>query len=197
MLTVYSNFSVLGEKTLDNVGIVKGIPQKSATLENLSNDSITNSKYSSKSPNVEFTSADIRNSLEYKLKVRQNSDGKTQHSSKSLDLSNENLPDLNGMRNSNMNANDYNTIVAVSSNGALNPPPYRNPPSPNINFGQKSTDINLSNLKNNNFGILNSIEGISELLVKNSQYRELLQLIKIQKEKINTQQSELTKVRFA
>lgn len=180
------------------MGIVKGIPQKSVTLDNLSNDNVHNKNISkiNNSANVEFTSAEIRNSLEYKLKVRQNSDGKNQNSSKSLNLSNENLPDLNGSRNLNIDFNNSTvpSLVAVSSNGALNPPPYRNPPSPNINFGQKSTDLNTSNIKNNNFGILNSIEGISELLLKNSQYRELLQLIKIQKEKINTQQSELTKV---
>lgn len=71
----------------------------------------------------------------------------------------------------------------ISSNGALVPPPYRNPPPP------RNSPLSTAFSINNN----NEIVG-GEALFQGAQYTDLVQVIKFQRDKINTQQSELSKV---
>lgn len=128
-------------KPPENVGIVKGIPQILPTLHQYHqsppasshhspNNSIisnenqnTNSNATTPKPN-EFNTADVRDSLDRKTNLfRDNS-------------SNESLIDVYSTRNSH---ELYKTGPPISSNGALVPPPYRDPPPPRVSpLHQKS-----------------------------------------------------------
>lgn len=146
----------------------------------------------------------------------------------------------------------YKNGPPISSNGALAPPPYRNPPSPKTNspllhqynnllIHHQKTDSQSSNTTNNSTklidfsanksfmkelspsptstmnaqnrqaspnihinalsnlqAIVNSATSDKDLLndnqFQNAQYRELLQLIHFQRDKINNQQTDISKV---
>lgn len=114
-----------------------------------------------------------------------------QFPSENSNLSSENLLDLyqsqQRMNNSNYSNSSSSPVTSpVGVSGNLRPPAYRNPPAPKVapvpNQNQKLVDFGPI-FSNNN-----------EILMQNVQYRDLVQLIKYQREKINTQQNDLTKV---
>lgn len=101
--------------------------------------------------------------------------------------SSENLLDLYSQRLNNSNNSNYSNsssspVTSIGVSGSLKPPAYRNPPAP-------KTVIH----SNGNFS---PIFSPNDIPMQNVQYRDLVQLIKYQREKINTQQSDLTKVNF-
>lgn len=101
-----------------------------------------------------------------------------------LDLYN---PRLNNSNYSNSSSSPVTSPTCVSGNLGLKPPAYRNPPAPKQSIqNQKLIDLN-----NGNFS---PIFPSNDVLVQNVQYRDLIQLIKYQREKINVQQNDLTKV---
>ncbi len=141
-----------------------------------------------KTPNSDFSSADVRNSLDNNLKHDSDIVAKRTNF-----IGKDNLMDTFNVRNQNgmeISSNSSATpMIEISSNGALVPPPYRNPPSPTIN--QKVGDTNQS--KNFNYSLAD-INDLNDVIMQNSQYRGLIQLIKYQREKLTTQQLELNKV---
>ncbi|XP_001359542.3 probable serine/threonine-protein kinase cdc7 [Drosophila pseudoobscura] len=122
--------------------------------------------------------------------------------------------------NNNNNINNNNSpelykqttqIPTISANGALVPPPYRDPPPPRnspmcqnqrsnadtISNASSSTnpfhsDYDQHNNNNNNSGSVSMEEG-ETMMFQATQYNDLLQLIKFQREKITAQQMELQK----
>ena len=111
--------------------------------------------------------------------------------------SNEHLLD---QRNYHANVNstssssysNTSTSPIIGTSGSLNPPPYRNPPPPRSSPNHKSIEL----YSNSNHALVNNIaDEINDVFMKNSQYRDLMQLIKYQREKLTTQQSDLTKVK--
>lgn len=202
---------------------------------------------SPKSPTMEFNSADVRSSLDRKTSAFNSSDdGNSQGNSVNSANNSDNATDL------------YKNGPPISSNGALLPPPYRNPPSPktgspllhqqpssgfghlfdhqrtdsqsssttnsskildfgtnnkpqhfvkelspplvtNTSFRQASPNIHINAL-NNLQTVVNSATSDKDLLNDNhfqtAQYRELLQLIHYQREKITSQQADISKVSF-
>lgn len=236
------SFGSHDSKPPENVGIVKGIPQILPTLHQYhqsppassSSSSPTPQPQSHHSPNNsiasqhenpiskatapksnEFNSADVRNSLERKTNLFGDNS------------SNESLIDVYSTRNSH---ELYKTGPPISSNGALVPPPYRDPPPPRVSpLHQKSdsfskmfeykvnnffldfvrlfahskilknklTQFSLSfqdNVNMNTFVSVKDMNDSSETIFQNSQYRDLIQLIQYQREKITSQQADLTKV---
>lgn len=165
------------EKQSENVGIVKGVPQKIADLTSI------NKSVLSISPDSNPGKVEISND-------RKLSHG--QQPTENANLSNENLLDLYNQRLNNSNNSNYSNsssspVTSIGVSGSLNPPAYRNPPAPkNTNQNQKLID-----LSNGNFS---SIFSPNDNPMHNVQYRDLVQLIKYQREKINNQQSDLTKV---
>ncbi|XP_068156478.1 GATA zinc finger domain-containing protein 8 [Drosophila tropicalis] len=129
----------------------------------------------------------------------------------------------NNNNNNNINNNSpelYKQTPTISANGALVPPPYRDPPPPRnspmcqnqsqrlannvetMSNASSSTNPFLSdyehsnnNNNNNNHNNFNnqSMDEGSESMFQATQYNDLLQLIKFQREKITTQQMELQK----
>ena len=84
---------------------------------------------SSAKPSVEFNSADVRNSL----------DRKTSMFREARNLSSESLLEAYNLRN---NSDTYKNGPPISSNGALVPPPYRDPPPPRTSpLHQKSDSL--------------------------------------------------------
>lgn len=159
------------ERHLENVGIVKGIPQKTTEMK---------SAVVSINPDNNLGKVEI-------MKERRAIFGT--FPSENSNLSNENLLDLyqqrlNNSSYSNSSSSPVTSPVGISGN--LKPPAYRNPPPPapkiTPTHNQKLADFS-SVFSNNN-----------ENLMQNVQYRDLVQLIKFQREKINTQQNDLTKV---
>uniref|UniRef100_A0A336LJN0 CSON006309 protein n=1 Tax=Culicoides sonorensis TaxID=179676 RepID=A0A336LJN0_CULSO len=144
--------------------------------------------------NGELTAADVRNSLDRKINQQTQLKPMYQHH---RGASNENLL----MEN---NSNGHQS-PSVSSNGSLVPPPYRDPPparsSPQINNTTKSP----GQQQNNSFEITGRRIDFKDdhpppqqqqqepMHLNNAQYRELVQLIQFQRDKISTQQSDLTK----
>lgn len=128
-------------KPPENVGIVKGIqqifptlhryqshtsPDKSITFNENPNNTIDNTTAITAKPNVEFNSASVRNSLDRKTNLFRDAS------------SNESLMDY-GMRSSH---ETYKGNPLISSNGALVPPPYRDPPPPRVSpLHQKSDSL--------------------------------------------------------
>uniref|UniRef100_A0A1B0AAD9 Ras-associating domain-containing protein n=1 Tax=Glossina pallidipes TaxID=7398 RepID=A0A1B0AAD9_GLOPL len=156
-------------------------------------------------------------------------------------ISNENLLDIFNGNSSQLykfnNSPDdlYKQATTISANGALVPPPYRDPPPPRnspLQLNQQSQTQNLtthlSNVNTNSTeSNLSSSSGVittkdvqtsssegdydivdysclsdlvipsnmdeSESIFQATQYNDLLQLIKCQREKLNAQQSELNK----
>lgn len=183
------------QKSPENIGIVKGISQNPLSLSPSKNDSDFPSKIITKNIAAEFNSADVRNSLDRKLNINSGSVGGVQR----LNMSNENLLDLYNNRNVALNGYNSNSSSSpiISSNGALNPPPYRQPPAPRTSPNQqqqKIMDINHNKIENL-FKDTNDFNDI--LMQRDSQYRDLIQLIKFQRDKITNQQSDLTKVNFS
>lgn len=164
------------EKQTENVGIVKGIPQKISELTSVTKTVL------SINPDINPGKVEI-------VTDRKLNHGQIQ--TENPNLSNENLLDLYSQRlnNSSNYSNSSSSPVAssIGVSGSLKPPAYRNPPAPkNTNQNQKLID-----LSNGNFS---SIFSPNDNPMQNVQYRDLVQLIKYQREKINNQQSDLTKV---
>lgn len=228
----------------DLVGIVKGVPHASPTAKSPPPDSPSSSlttdctessmstppKSPSKmSPILEFNSADVRNSLDRKTNAFCEADASI----------NESLQE--SYRNNNNNNIDstseiYKIGPPISSNGALAPPPYRNPPPPHTSppLGHQTHFTNIFHKKTDSQSSANSINGnlygkpahfkemspplnagnihnishlqaivnnatsdgelINDINLQKAQYRELIQLIQFQREKINIQQANITKV---
>lgn len=84
----------------------------------------------------------------------------------------------------------------IGISGSLNPPPYRNPPSPAKQFQlpNSSKIIESSSNGSNNIEVLNSAIQSNDDLLHTIQYKDLIQLIKLQRDKIINQQNDLTKV---
>lgn len=159
--------SNLLEKQSENIGIVKGIPQKAPELETaMSNhpDGI--------SPKAEIVK-------ERKLKQFQ-----ADSSENLLDLYSQRL---NNSNNSNYSNSSSSPVTSIGVSGSLKPPAYRNPPAPKTAI-QNQKLIDMSN------GNFSPIFTPNDIPMQNVQYRDLVQLIKYQREKINTQQNDLTKV---
>uniref|UniRef100_A0A6B2EDP1 Putative cell growth/differentiation regulator n=1 Tax=Phlebotomus kandelakii TaxID=1109342 RepID=A0A6B2EDP1_9DIPT len=162
----------------DNVGIVRGVPQKSPTPPRTmtpihtpqgSNEPLyagivkpPQSSAATVTKSGEFTSADVRNALDRKTSV-----GGFSGSSESI---------LEG--------------PPISSNGALVPPPYRDPPPPR-NSPLQHTSKAETPPRSVAGGSLELVE--AQYLHNGAQYRDLIQLIKLQREKISMQQADLTK----
>ncbi|XP_037946000.1 GATA zinc finger domain-containing protein 14-like isoform X2 [Teleopsis dalmanni] len=180
--------------------------------------------HNSKSIN-EINLAEVRNALD-----RRTADNSPieimfttpQHSSSS----NENLLDIyNGNVKYNASPDLYKNTPTISANGALVPPPYRDPPPPRNSPLQQITqqqphrmhidnsspagqhantnpflsdysnefDVDFQNFNSNINNVnVNNIEE-SESIFQATQYSDLLQLIKFQREKISAQQLELSK----
>lgn len=266
----------------DLIGIVKGVPH--TTMQNLTKISPPLSPCSSttgtsitttsdfadmdfvpskplqsvaKSPILQFNSADVRNSLDRKTSafrevVNLNED-RTHRNTNSTNSSMSENSTLDSTTESYKHGYSAHG-PPISSNGALVPPPYRNPPSPKTNspllhqynsllIHHQKTDsqssgttnsssklIDFATNKSSHFikelspsptiamaaqnrqaspnihinalsnlqAIVNSATSDKDLLndnqFQNAQYRELLQLIHLQREKINNQQSDISKV---
>ena len=83
----------------------------------------------------------------------------------------------------------------IGISGSLNPPPYRNPPSPAKQFQLPNSSKTIeSNNGSNNIEVLNSPIQSNDDLLHTIQYKDLIQLIKLQRGKIINQQNDLTKV---
>lgn len=173
--------SNLLEKQSENVGIVKGIPQKTFDQSPVEKTGL------SIHPDISPGKVEV-------MKERKNNFGNFQ--AENPNLSNENLLDLYSHRLNNSGNSNYSnsssspvaSSIGVSGNGSLKPPAYRNPAAPkNSVQNQKLIDMN-----NGNFSPIFSPNDV----LMQSQYRELVQLIKYQREKISTQQNDLTKVRI-
>lgn len=131
---------------------------------------------------AELTAADVRNSLDRKVNA-------TQQKAFHMRMSNENLLENNGHHS-----------PSVSSNGSLVPPPYRDPPAPrsspliNNSLG-RSPQAGLSEVNGRRIDFKdyasNEVPDMQQM--HNAQYRDLVQLIQFQRDKITVQQSDLTK----
>ncbi|KAL9896959.1 ras association domain-containing protein 8 isoform 2-T2 [Glossina fuscipes fuscipes] len=156
-------------------------------------------------------------------------------------ISNENLLDIFNGNSSQLykfnNSPDdlYKQATTISANGALVPPPYRDPPPPRnspLQLNQQSqtqnltahlTNVNTNSTESNlspSMGVMTTKDGqtsssegdydivdysrLSDLVIPSNmdesesifqatQYNDLLQLIKCQREKLNAQQTELNK----
>ncbi|XP_016943557.4 ras association domain-containing protein 8 [Drosophila suzukii] len=123
----------------------------------------------------------------------------------------------NNIVNNNNNSPElYKQTPTISANGALVPPPYRDPPPPRNSpmcQGQRLPSSNADTMSNassstnpflsdydqhsnhNNNSINNNSQAMEEgeTMFQATQYNDLLQLIKFQREKITAQQMELQK----
>lgn len=167
------------EKQSENIGIVKGIPQQSSQSMSV-NKGVLSIHPDNNAGKMEIS------------KERKSNFGHFPSESPNL-ISSENLLDLYSQRlnnSNNSNGSGYSSsspVTSIGVSGSLKPPAYRNPPAPkSVNQNQK-----LMDLSNGNFS---PIFSPNDILMQNVQYRDLVQLIKYQREKINTQQNDLTKV---
>lgn len=131
----------------------------------------------------ELTAADIRNYLDRKLNAPQ---AKLMH--------------FRGHSNENLLENNGHQSPSVSSNGSLVPPPYRDPPAPRAsplsnNSLTKSPPTNISEINGRriDFKDYPHSESPEVQQMQNVQYRELIQLIQFQRDKLTVQQSDLNK----
>lgn len=193
---------------IDNIGIVKGVPKPNTSSHpNVDLNAITSSSLSSPlshqqpatlpTTSNEFNSADIRNSLDRKINHRSDSDSSD---------STINQPQLNHFP-------DVEQLYAhgppISSNGALVPPPYRDPPPPSTSSAASSpllmaashspsvVDV-LHRFDTSGLNTFVQVHDLAEpnaeaVTFQNAQYRELIQLIKFQREKLGAQKADLTK----
>lgn len=182
-------------KYVDNVGIVKGVPQKPTTLASPRKLKIECSTFDPSTPSSEanvnykineFNTSDIRNSLDRKTST---------DTSESQNFSSESLLDV--FNANKLNSKDiYKNAPAISSNGALVPPPYRDPPPPRTsplhkidnfhkNFDFKDS-VNMTSYTN-----MNDVSDLNENFFQQVKYKDLVQLIKFQREKISSQQADM------
>lgn len=82
----------------------------------------------------------------------------------------------------------------IGISGSLNPPPYRNPPSPAKQFQLPNSSKTIESNNGSNIDVLNSPIQSNDDLLHTIQYKDLIQLIKLQRDKIINQQNDLTKV---
>lgn len=143
-------------KQFDNVGIVKGIPQLPTAIANIQHHLLTSPQHSPKNSistdlgscsgdsttstnrsanNIEFNSADIRNSLERKTGLFR----------EARNLSSESLLDAYNARVAG--GDTYKNGPPISSNGALVPPPYRDPPPPRTSPLHQKSDSLIKSIK--------------------------------------------------
>ncbi|XP_017052762.1 putative uncharacterized protein DDB_G0271606 [Drosophila ficusphila] len=117
----------------------------------------------------------------------------------------------NSVNNNNNSPELYKQTPTISANGALVPPPYRDPPPPRNSpmcQGQRLASSNadtMSNASSSTNPFLSDYDQHSnhnnnsqameegETMFQATQYTDLLQLIKFQREKITAQQMELQK----
>lgn len=147
--------------SMENVGIVKGIPQKNQGQDPITEDLAGNAEATKE---------------------------RTSNSARTENLSSDHLLDLYnpGLTNNNPSPSPVTSIGAA---GNLKPPAYRNPPAPKAPIHNQKL-IDFSNV---NFS---PILAPNDAVMQNVQYRDLVQLIKYQRDKISTQQNDLTKVSF-
>lgn len=259
-MNINNNINTADRKS-DLVGIVKGVQKQNSSVlipksppsspPSLTdgNESIASTSSASasivSSPQstpqkpmvIEFNSADVRSSLDRKTNALRNA----------INLSNESLDEnfnVNGIGGTSP-GDLFKNCPPISSNGALAPPPYRNPPQPRnspptisphsqINsmafvHHQKSDSLSSSNSgvgssgyrqpRSNKFDFLKemtppplsrskngsfksdlncNVDGINDIIndnvLQNAQFRDLMQLIKYQRDKISSQQADITKV---
>ena len=167
------------DKDEENPGEMKGIPQQQKLNISTGKDHSFEAENGNIMKNLEYSSIDRKLAMNTKR-------------------SNEHLLDMQNQRNYHANVNstsssysNTSTSPIIGTSGSLNPPPYRNPPPPRSSPNHKSIEL----YSNSNHALVNNIaEEINDVFMKNSQYRDLVQLIKYQREKLTTQQSDLTKV---
>ncbi|XP_039492496.1 protein kinase 4 isoform X1 [Drosophila santomea] len=122
----------------------------------------------------------------------------------------------NNINNNNNSPELYKQTPTISANGALVPPPYRDPPPPRNSpmcQGQRLASSNADTMSNassstnpflsdydqhsshNSNNLNNNSQAMEEgePMFQSTQYNDLLQLIKFQREKITAQQMELQK----
>lgn len=239
-------------KPIENVGIVKGIqqrtpsaptsqpspssPQKSAkhekTPSNLSLPSSTSASetmtnFFETNPPNEINLAEVRSSLDRRTSPTiapvNYSPHQPQDPTNNISNSSENLIDaFNGNTSNHSNSSNakyqaisssvspdlYKNTPLISSNGALVPPPYRDPPPPRNSpmqlqlqlqqqtqggAGSSSFNKKTDGACTNPFLADMSDADFNDNFLEAAQYKDLMQLIKLQREKITSQQTELTK----
>jgi len=178
------------ENAVASVGIVKGMPQQQQQQHNKPQSTNKQQQQPQKISIVNLEQGQQQQggtiTTKIDLAMSQKSAEPINQLNRSANLSNENLLDLYNSRiaSGNNSSSTSSSSPIIGTSGSLNPPPYRNPPPP-------KAAVVASNLSNINH-ILTS--NINEILMQNIQYRDLVQLIKYQRDKINMQQSDLTKV---
>lgn len=210
------------DKSTEQIGIVKGIPQPilsskgpeillntSSSVNNnkptIINNNNLNNNHQQYITSSSTSSDQLNNDSSSSLQLgKERSLNFSSSSSENANLSNENLLDL---YNTRLNTSNHSNVISsspitssstVGVAGSLKPPAYRNPPPPKSTT-QSSQKHNQNQAWNNNESNLNGnfspiLSPNIEMLMHSVQYRDLVQLIKFQREKINSQQAELTKV---
>lgn len=199
---------ISSSQLIDNIGVVKGVPKSNPSNPNVDLNAITSSlsPLSHQHPILpsstnEFNSADIRNSLDRKIN----------HRSDSSD-SDSAINQPQQLNNSFPVEQLYAHGPPISSNGALVPPPYRDPPPPSSSSAASSPLLLAAAAASNSPNVadvlhrfdtsgLNTFVQVHDLAepnaeavtFQNAQYRELIQLIKFQREKLGAQKADLTK----
>lgn len=189
----------------DNVGIVRGVPKPpNAPLSTAEpNPFVASFAFSSPPPPhpvlptnaVEFNSADIRSSLDRKTNNRSPPHESDSDSAASGHITFPGSADQL-----------YAQGPPISSNGALVPPPYRDPPppassaasSPLLMANNPSVAEALHRFDTTGLNTFVQVHDLAEpnaeaVTFQNAQYRELIQLIKYQREKLSSQKADLSK----
>lgn len=233
------SFGLTETKQPENIGIVKGIPQKQQTsspssmttichhisspqklksidltsvtspIDDSLSSSLQNDDITVKLKPNEFNMADVRNSLDRKTNSNSNNNDSKNSNNSSMNISNnsnnETLMDVINCNKIGLSTDLYKNAPPISANGALVPPPYRDPPPPRsspLNHQQQQQQQQIQNSKKfdfkdninmTSFYNLNEMGDVNENLIQNAQYKDLMQLIKFQREKISSQQADLTK----
>lgn len=190
-------------KHIDNVGIVKGIPQKSTTKVSITKPTSgrmpsddTTAGDALKYHNNEFNIADLRNSLDRKTNKANNFGARDVRSAGN----DQPLEDYNYNKISLVSSNEcYKNSPPISANGALVPPPYRDPPPPRtspLNKTEPSSSRKLDykdSINMTSYFNMSEMTDMNENFLQNAQYKDLLQIVKFQREKITSQQADMTK----
>ncbi|KAH8247904.1 hypothetical protein KR038_011743 [Drosophila bunnanda] len=195
------------EKSLSNPLDMSSTSHNSPTVANGYNDF-----YNNNSMNNNHNNNINSNSNQHIYSQLSKSSNELRRSSPSNDIYYNNN---NSINNNNNSPELYKQTPTISANGALVPPPYRDPPPPRnspmcqsqrlassnadtMSNASSSTNPFLSDYdqhsnhnNNNNNGSQAMEEG--ESMFQATQYNDLLQLIKFQREKITAQQMELQK----
>lgn len=162
-------------KQFDNIGVVKGIPQMPTAIANIQHYLLTSPQHSPKNSistdlgscsgdsttstnrsanTIEFNSADIRNSL----------DRKTSLFREARNLSSESLLDAYNGRVTG--ADTYKNGPPISSNGALVPPPYRDPPPPRTSPLHQKSDSLSKSIKKYDYKVIKIAKCLRKVLWK-------------------------------